>query len=346
MEIGSEFWTEKDYIIDPLEQFYMSGRTALNAIILDIKRKYDIEQVLLPSYCCDSMIVPFVENQLRVRFYDVVLDEDHKISVKIPKVENKEILFLMHYFGAQIGRIYVQGEYQDWAVVIEDKTHSYFSSFDSGFTPDYSFVSFRKWFAVSGIAMAKNEDISLAEANLTNEKYLALRNEAFLAKSRYIGGAISDKTVFLSKFQEAEAILDEDYACYAPDRKDYYRLTQRLQHKANMIQARQANAAVLIRELENIKQLSVIVDFDLDNDCPLFVPVVELTGQRDGLRRYLIDNDVYCPVHWPLSQYHQGISPDVRGIYENELSLICDQRYTPDEMMGIIDLVKEYYSKR
>ena len=102
----------------------------------------------------------------------------------------------------------------------------------------------------------------------------------------------------------------------------------------------------MIKEIKNIKQLSVIVDFNLATDCPLFIPVIELTGQRDQLRRYLIDNNVYCPVHWPVSPYHKEISIQTKEIYENELSLICDQRYSPDDMMIIIKLIRDFYSTR
>lgn len=344
MEIGSEFWIDKDYIVDPKEQFYMSGRSALNAIILDIKKKYAIEQVLMPSYCCDSMIVPFIKNQIRVRFYDVYLDNNRKISVEIPKAEKNEVLFLIHYFGTKVGKIHIQGKFRDWITVIEDKTHSFFSGFDSDIDSEYEFVSFRKWFAVSGIAMAKNTDSDLIVPDATNEKFLALRNEAFFEKVRYIRGAQINKDQFLCKFRKAEEILDQDSKCYLPDPKDYHRLTQHLHQMKTLVQKRRANACTLIKELEKIPQLSVMVDFDLDQDCPLFIPVVELTGQRDQLRRYLIENQVYCPVHWPTSLYHEGISAKAQEIYDNELSLVCDQRYSPEEMIKIIKLIRNYYS--
>ena len=344
MEIGSEFWIDKDYIVDPMEQFYMSGRSALNAIILDVKKKYAAEQVLMPSYCCDSMIVPFIRNQIRVRFYDVYLDNDHKISVEIPNAEKNEVLFLIHYFGAIVRKFHIQGKFSDWITIIEDQTHSFFSSFDSDINSEYEFVSFRKWFAVSGIAMAKNTDRSLMVPDATNDKCLALRNKAFSEKARYISGAQINKECFLNKFCEAEEILDKDSMCYLPDRKDYYRLTQHLYQKEALVQTRRANAAVLIKALEKIPQLSVAVDFNLDTDCPLFVPVLELTGQRDRLRRYLIENQVYCPVHWPTSPYHGEIPVRTQEIYDNELSLVCDQRYSSDEMLKIIELIRVFYS--
>ena len=344
MEIGSEFWIENDFFVDPAEQFYMSGRSALNAIIMDAKSKYSIRRALLPSYCCDSIIIPFIKNDIPVRFYDVFLDDDRKLSMHIPKAEEDELLFFMHFFGAKISRLRMDGEIQDWAAVIEDQTHSFFSGFKSEINPHYTFVSFRKWFAVSGIAMAKNEAGDLPETEKTNQEYNTLRNQAFLEKSRYINGEHFNKDFFLDMFRKAEEILDEDCSCYAPDPKDYQRLAKSIRNQEQMIAARRANATVLTREIENIEQLSVIVDFDMEKDCPMFVPIVEMTGHRTELRNYLIKNEVYCPVHWPTSSYHKELNDGVKSIYENELSLVCDQRYTPDDMKRIVRLINEFYS--
>ena len=344
MEIGSEFWIENDYIVDPAEQFYMSGRSALNAIIMDAKNKYGVQRALLPSYCCDSVIIPFIKNDVPVRFYDVFLDDNHIISMHIPKAEEDELLFFMHFFGAKISRVQMDGDKQDWIAVIEDQTHSYFSSFKSEFKPHYTFVSFRKWFAVSGIAMAESETGVLPRTDKTNPEYIKLRNQAFLEKSRYIKGEQLNKDSFLEKFRKAEDILDEDCSCYLPDPKDYFRLVKSIRNQEQMVAARRANASVLIREIECIEQISVIVDFDMEKDCPMFVPVIELTGRRAELRNYLIENEVYCPVHWPTTSYHKGLNDGVTAIYENELSLVCDQRYTPDDMMRIVRLIKGFYS--
>ena len=344
MEIGSEFWIENDFIVDPAEQFYMSGRSALNAIIMDAIRKYGIQRALLPSYCCDSVIIPFINNDILVRFYDVFLNDDHKISMHIPKAEDDELLFFMHFFGVKISHLQMDGDMRDWAAVIEDQTHSFFSGFKSEIDPHYTFVSFRKWFAVSGIAMAKSEAGILPRTDKTNPEYIALRNQALLEKSRYINGEDLNKGSFLDKFRKAEETLDEDYSCYAPDPKDYYRLVKSIRNQEKMIAARRANAAVLLQEIASIEQLSVIVDFDMEKDCPMFVPIVEMTGHRTELRNYLIKNEVYCPVHWPISSYHKELNDGVKTIYENELSLVCDQRYTPDDMMRIIWLIKDFYS--
>jgi hypothetical protein len=351
MEIGSEFWTDSDrivdsddYTVDFGEQLYLSGRSALNAIILDMKQRYHIQKALLPSYCCDSIIVPFLRNDISVRFYEVYLDSEQKLSVSIPKAEADEALFLMHFFGARLHNFRVNRDLSDWAVIIEDDTHSYFSQLCFDIEPHYSFVSFRKWFAVTGIAPAKFRDGRLPIADSANVDFIKLRNEAFAEKRRYILHGSGKKEIFLKKFGKAEELLNEDCSCYMPDPKDYNRLQKAMSYKEKLITVRRENAAVLIKGLKDIEQISVIVDFDLLSDCPMFVPIIEKTGKRSELRKHLIEHEIYCPVHWPVTEYHNELPDNSRKIYDNELSLVCDQRYTPNDMARIIDCIKQFYS--
>ena len=77
--------------------------------------------------------------------------------------------------------------------------------------------------------------------------------------------------------------------------------------------------------------------FDIENmDCPLFVPVIIKNGKRDVIRKKLVDNEIYCPVHWP--------HPDANcesNLYEMELSLVCDQRYGREDMQRIVDVLNK-----
>ena len=60
------------------------------------------------------------------------------------------------------------------------------------------------------------------------------------------------------------------------------------------------------------------------------------TKERDGLRNHLIEMGIYCPVHWP-----EVMGAPV-GVRTNELSLICDQRYTEGDMQAIVDVIHEW----
>ena len=94
---------------------------------------------------------------------------------------------------------------------------------------------------------------------------------------------------------------------------------------------RRSNAHVLYKGLDGLIQFLFSEE---DMDCPLFVPV--LLEHRDQIRQVMIDNKIYCPVHWP--------KPDGcnSNLYDMELSLICDQRYGEEDMMRIVKVLKGF----
>ena len=83
-EIGSEFWL-KDIPTQHIEdlpqwlnvgddrQFLLSGRTAIDFVLEDISQ--DISCVYMPSYCCESILQPFVDKEIHIEFYDVVISD-------------------------------------------------------------------------------------------------------------------------------------------------------------------------------------------------------------------------------------------------------------------------------
>ena len=79
-----------------------------------------------------------------------------------------------------------------------------------------------------------------------------------------------------------------------------------------------------------------------ETDCPMFVPIYVPNGQRDRMKQYLIKQEIYCPVHWPISKHHR-LSKKERLLYDNELSLVCDQRYTEEDMSRMADTIFAFW---
>ena len=103
---------------------------------------------------------------------------------------------------------------------------------------------------------------------------------------------------------------------------------------------RRSNAAKLRDAFKDI----IIFPEMKDSDCPLFVPVMVPENKRDELRRYLIEREIYCPVHWPVSEYHK-LNDKTEEIYRNELSLVCDQRYSSADMDRMIDTIEAFWKE-
>ena len=341
-EIGSEFWKSKKEHIRKDETVYLSGRTALDVIIKDAIKSYHITSALLPSYCCHTMIEPFMINGINVRFYDVYI-EDNILMADIPLPEKREMLYIMKYFGDT--DLHYEGEGRNlsgWATTVEDLTHSCFAEGYSTHA-DYWFTSDRKWFGVAGIAVAGKRNGKLSEPTRgQNRVYCELRNQAFLLKQQFMTGKLLEKQEYLDMFGKAEQLLGKDYRDFGAGYEDVYDLFYFLEGADALRRKRRDNAKILTEKLTGLDFIHVFVDFEDDEKCPLFVPIVVDHGMRDSLRKYLISKDIYCPVHWPLSEQHKGITKRAAKIYEKELSLVCDQRYDTDDMERILYEIREF----
>ncbi len=335
MEIGSEFWDvpvcERDCDIFPNKtQWYLSGRSALIAIINDIKKRCSFNSVALPSWCCDSMILPFLNENISVKFY-TVLFEDNCVKCDFSNVKNCDVMLIMDYFG------YIREiEHNFKGLIINDITHSVFSK--KIHKSDYTFGSLRKWagFFTGGFAY-KSDGSKLEEYQTAkNEEYISVRRLAMSKKLDFINGKTDSKD-FLSDFSFAEDILDR-YPCSKADDFDVIR-AEKLD--ASFIKEKRRGNALVI--LKYFKDLAVFSEIKAD-DCPLFVPLIIKNGKRDALRRHLIDKKIYCPVHWPLTTLH-NLNAEQLEIYNNEISIVCDQRYTTDDMERICREIKSFLTE-
>ena len=71
-EIGSEFWCvptgESENIFPNDTKWFISGRSALQAII----QENDFKTVWMPDWCCESMLRPFGDAGINIKFYPVI----------------------------------------------------------------------------------------------------------------------------------------------------------------------------------------------------------------------------------------------------------------------------------
>ncbi len=329
-EIGSEFWDvpvmAKDNGLFPADtQWFLSGRSALRAIINSIPDS--AKTAALPSWCCESMVRPFLDAGLEVRFYSVYV-KNGKLVQDIRT--DADILFVMDYFGFADEQT---GSKHGGGVVIRDMTHSVFSaSYDDA---DFYFGSIRKWCGIwtGGFSWGRK----LIAPEKTDEQFVALRKSAMEHKAEFIKLGETGEKEYLKQFSEAEDILDRYELAAASGRDE-----ELIRHidSALIRQKRRSNAKVL---MEGLKDYLLFPEMK-ENDCPLFVPILVPDGRRNDLRRYLIDRSIYCPAHWPVSKYHT-LNPRELFLYANEMSVVCDQRYDVNDMCRIVAEVKRFLNK-
>lgn len=319
----------------------LSGRTALEYIV-EIIVGQGKKRAFLPSYCCHTMIEPFLTHGMEVKFYDVQITPNG-LSRIIDSQDNDAIL-LMDYFGhtdEETLEIALK-EKSKGKTVIYDATHSMYSSVDT--TPyDLVYGSYRKWVDINCGFLTWKENLKNGEIiqNDNNQAYASIRQELFDKKAQYMQDGPVKKEDFLPLVEQAEAILEDQYHHKKPDNRSMEVLKTT---DATYIKVRRMENAKALTELINDlndERVRCITPLLNPTDVPLFVPVMVDPLMRNSLRKYLIEHQIYCPVHWPVTDLHLSM-PGSKQLFESELSLICDQRYDSNDMNRIAETIYNY----
>ena len=79
----------------------------------------------------------------------------------------------------------------------------------------------------------------------------------------------------------------------------------------------------------------MINDYNENNDCLLYVPIYMNKNFKNKLQEFLISQKFYCPNHWE-------IDTKINSLFENEFSLVCDQRYSEEQIKYNIELINKF----
>ncbi|MDD4096327.1 MAG: hypothetical protein PHP22_08830 [Oscillospiraceae bacterium] len=352
MEIGSEFWIEKELnetsnasIPDWLNGFgdvvlTSSGRGAISLILSQISPR--VKRALVPSYVCESVILPFERAGYELVYYEV----DEFFVPKDISTLNTEIGVFLHmgYFGFSTNEILV-GEIEKLrarsVIIIEDVTHTLFSKYNPSPENDYVVGSLRKWLGVpcGGFAAAVRQKMDCAELPPPPQELIELRTNSLRQKRLYMQTIDESlKKDFLNGFSEAEKIFDDDVGAYQMDRLSVQIILEvdieRIVHK------RRENYRFLLEQLSEKVEIRAIFNTLPESVCPFIFPVI-VAADRDQMRRKLIEEKIYCPIHWPIpKQVDHLISSGTRATYDSILSIPCDQRYNLTDMNRIVCALK------
>ena len=351
-EIGSEFWAGCTPLngsgVEPLMpagmdvRYTLCGRTALELVLRDLLQQRPVHSAYLPSYCCHTMIEPFVAKDIKVEFYDVFFTEAG-IDFCFDEDNRCDLIFLMDYFGFQNPKtaLAAAGQKAKGKCVVYDATHAMFCRDMDYSSCDYVFGSFRKWFGVNAGFCAKAGAWNGFPMLAQNSWYTEQRNAAFDRKRAFMAGESAEKMQFLQAFAGAEEHLETDYLGYGPDRE-----SMRILETVNLefiFQKRRENAAFAMDSIHALKSKYIGSPYKTvgEKECPLFVPLQVDPSVRTALRGKLIENRVYLPIHWPLSQLHETGSVS-QMIYDSELSFVCDQRYAREDMERAAEIIRSF----
>lgn len=343
-EIGSEFWgSELNHRSIPINvPTYLSGRTALAAIIIDMMCR-GVKSVCIPDYCCESMIEPFLCQGMKVGFYPVCENKD-SLFFLLDDIDNYDAVLLVNFFGFMSNEIieYTYKCKRKNKIIIFDQTHSVF--FDDFEIPaDYVFGSYRKWTGLElGFVFNNNgKMLNTWKLNSSGKRYLSLREQARQVKEKFVKDGFRDESLRreqISLFQAAEKSLEKD--CFS-DTDDNNKKSAAALNVELIKEKRKENMETVYRYFSQLCYCKPMFAVPANNIIPLNVPIIVSDGKRDSLREYLREHGIFCPVHWPVSSLHNA-GGKALNIYRNELSLICDQRYDREDIVYMMETVKQW----
>lgn len=334
--MGGEFaidtadYLKRNYLLQQKERkLFSNGRSALFAILLNIKSgpRRSLE-ILLPDYLCPSIIQTVMDAGIPFRFYHIGENLLPNLDELLEAVGENGNILLINYFGILELSLLIETIKKEKPAVniIMDDVQNFYG-FKNEQNVDSAFTSYRKWFAVpDGSQVISNRELS----------YPTARNQ--FAQYKLAGNLLKgfspdiNEELFLPLLQKGEAILEQSYHCKC---SDYSRTIIPTLDVWQAGEIRKKNAQFLHQELDKLG----IDHLYRTGSIPLFVPVF-FKKNRDEIRNILFKHHIFTPIHWHAA--NEQINENNK-LYQTELSLICDQRYSIDDMNYMVEILKDAY---
>jgi hypothetical protein len=325
--------------------FLRSGRDALKVVSRNIFTENKC--ILLPAYCCESMIMPFIKNGWQVHFYklnaDLTINNENMISL-IRDLLPKAVL-VMNFFGLSHTRESVDLIKREFEtiVVIEDFTHCLFD-FNCIYNSnvDYYIASIRKWIGITDGAIILSKTVLRDKPSYKTDKFVENRKEAQTLKKQYlINGDAFIKENYRQKLHDAENYLSE-YNFISKISPDSFTLLNMI-NVADIQYARQQNAVHLFNLISNIPEISFPLNINmLFKNTPFSLPI--LVEQRDEIQKAFSLRGLYAPLLWVINDEARQIFCTTTELMERKmLSLPIDQRYVYEDMEEISSIIHSVY---
>lgn len=302
-------------------QYFLSVRCALRALVHALRPR----SAWLPSYLCPALLEPFRSSGVEVRFYGV--DEHLRVASCgwLKEVRRGDFVIVVHYFGVPHSSFPAEAAKRRGGYVIEDSSQALFlpQQFEESMCVLYSP---RKFLGVpdGGVLASKGEigTESLALEPPPSEWWTAALAMVLQRRDFDLTGRPSG---WYSRFQHVESSFP--LGLYRSSGLSRALLNCGVDYEAIRTR-RRANYEALLGMLGE----HALFPENPEQAVPLGFPVRIEAVVRDRVLGGLHAERVYAPVHWRIdgavpSSFHHS-----HTLALSSLTLVCDQRYSPEDM--------------
>lgn len=281
----------------PNKEFSFTGGAyySLFRIIDDIGFEKE-QEILLPSYLCPTILIPFKKRNVKYNFFGI----NEKLEIDIEDLKSKiseqtRAVFFINYFGFPPDiktKNFIKQLKRDGIIIIEDCVQSFFS--DIELIGNYVFNSFRKFLHIDGSVIISEHLIESTDKEKEFTKYFFLKSIGQFLKMLTVEIQFIDfSKLYLRLFAEANV----DYYKHTNVKMNWWSKFILSKHNINKLKKRRKENFEEL--LTNLKSISIF-DHISENITPLGF-IVKFDGSRDQIKEKLMRKNIYCPVHWRLS---------------------------------------------
>jgi len=295
--------------------FTDSGRSSLRLFLRSDNNKD--KNYLLPDFLCDIIEDIFIEENIAYDFYKVFED----LTIDIKKIQNSkfDVLYIINYFG-QI--ITLDDINLNQIILLEDNVFLYNFENHHNAKNWFAFNSFRKISSLPDGSMVKTTllDIDKNLINNITSPFAKIKIQAKHLKYNYKYNNIGDEMDYLSKFEQAENILDKQ--------QNINKIS------SNSIRLLLESSSQIIQK-QRFQKLFELFDIYCINKKPIYYSFFILAIPfRDKFRNKLKDNKIFLPIHWTNINKNNNL-------YKTVISVPLFDSYTNEEFEIILQKIKE-----
>lgn len=306
------------------EYLFSSGRTSLFYILMN----ESADKVYVPDYVCPCVDETVKDAEKNIIKYHI----KQNLIPEIPETDEKVIFLLVNHFAicdvdSTVEEIKLK---MPNAVIVLDDVQALWD-LKNEHKVDYAFSSFRKWLPVpdgSPVKTLKKLNVS----DLVSNSFVVNKLIGSLLKYYRDYEEINDDN-YLNFFEKGENEIDKSWNCKCSS------ISKNILNNIDYEYVKKRRRENFLYLYENIPTElfggGTSVEYNLikkESSVPMFFPL--FIGNKKELRRELMRNNIFCPVHWPIEN---------NKLAETELSLVIDQRYDLNDMDRIVNVIKEWY---
>ena len=163
-----------------------------------------------------------------------------------------------------------------------------------------------------------------------------IKSYGMILKDLFLKTGLDCNLEYRKIFSESESRLDNqktiykmsDFASYLSSCVDVKKLKYTRKQNFDLL-----NDYLSIRGIKPVIELG-------ESGIPLVYPI--RVKNRDKLRSYLMENKIYCAIHWPFDNQQTEQRPFAIRNAEELISLPIDQRYNEEHIQYLADVLSRY----